>query len=173
MQILQNYRLLAGLSALVIAGLMGFAFYLEDVKGLEPCPLCMAQRVVFVGLAVVFVLAAAVNPRPGGRRIAVTIPIFVFCIAGMALAARQLYLQSLPPEVAASLSCGMGLEFMLDAYPFWEVVTMTLKGTGDCAEVQWVFLGLSIPGWTFVAFTGFALLAAWMIRIRDDSRDVR
>lgn len=168
---LTHYRLLSGLAALVIAGMMGFAFYLEYVNGLEPCPLCMAQRVAFVGLGLVFLVAALWAPVSRAGRWIMTSGLLVFSAAGAALAGRQLYLQSLTAEQAEALTCGMGLEFMLDAFPFWEVVRLTLRGTGDCAEVQWVFLGLSIPGWTFVAFLGFAALALWLALMKRSNAD--
>lgn len=163
MFLLFHYRFLTALSAIFITGMMAWGFYLEHILGLEPCPLCMMQRVVFVALAVVFFIAALVNPGPGKGRVVFSTFSVVIAGAGMALAGRQLYLQSLTAEEAGNLSCGMGLEFMLDAFPFWEVVRMSLMGTGDCAEIQWVFLGLTIPGWTFVAFGGFAILSLWLV----------
>ena len=149
-------RLIYGMSVVVIAGLMSFAFYLEHVLELEPCPLCMAQRIVFVALALVFLVASVHGPAKTGSAIYGALGA-VLSIGGLALAWRQLWLQSLPAEQAPA--CGPSLEYMLEAFPLSEVVSIMLRGSGDCAEVQWVFLGLSIPGWTAVAFGGFGLLS--------------
>ncbi|MBU6952713.1 disulfide bond formation protein B [Hahella sp. HN01] len=141
---------------LAIAGLMGFAFYLQYVEDLEPCPLCMAQRIAFVLAGLVFLAAALHNPKNMGITV-YTLLGWVTTLGGAALATRQLWLQSLPADQVPA--CGPGLEYMLQAFPFSEVLTMMLTGTGECAEVQWTFLGLSIPGWTLIAFIGFT--AAW------------
>ena len=153
-------RFLFGVSVVVITGLMSFAFYLEYILELEPCPLCMAQRIVFVCLAVVFLVAFTHGPVRLGTVLYGILGLLVSG-SGLALAGRQLWLQNLPDEKVPA--CGPSLEYMLEAFPLQEVVTIMLSGTGDCAEVQWVFLGLSIPGWTALAFSGFFLLWLFVI----------
>ncbi len=148
-------RVIYGAAFALIAGLMGVAFYLQYVEGLEPCPLCMAQRIAFMALGLVFLVAFIHGPRGGGGKVYAVLGSLIG-LAGLALASRQLWLQSLPADEVPV--CGPGLEYMLQAFPLSEVLTMMLKGTGECAEVQWVFLGLSIPGWTAVAFVGFVIL---------------
>ncbi|OZG74295.1 disulfide bond formation protein B [Hahella sp. CCB-MM4] len=145
-------RMIYGLAFAVIAGLMGFAFYLQYVEGLEPCPLCMAQRIAFVTLGLVFLIAFLHGPEKVGTIIYTSLGGLV-ALAGLSLAIRQLWLQSLPEDQVPA--CGPGLEYMLEVFPMSEVITMMLKGTGECAEVQWTFLGVSIPGWTALAFVGF------------------
>ena len=151
-------RLIYGFSVLVITGLMGFAFFLEHIKGLEPCPLCMAQRVVFVTLAIVFLLAFTQRPAYLGSIVYGVLGLLI-SLGGLALAVRQLWLQSLPIEEAPA--CGPSMEYMLEAFPLKDIVSIMLRGSGDCAEIQWTFLGLSIPGWTAVAFAGFCLLSVF------------
>ncbi len=148
-------RIIYGLAFAVIAGLMGFAFYLQYVEGLEPCPLCMAQRIAFVALGLVFLIAFLHGPEKLGMIIYGILGGLV-SFAGLALAIRQLWLQSLPADQVPA--CGPGLEYMLEVFPMSEVITMMLKGTGECAEVQWTFLGVSIPGWTALAFVGFIVV---------------
>jgi protein dithiol:quinone oxidoreductase len=151
-------RFIYGVSVLAITGLMSFAFFLQYVLELEPCPLCMAQRIVFVSLAVVFLVAFLHGPAKTGS-IVYGLLGAMLSIGGLALAGRQLWLQSLPADQAPA--CGPSLAYMLEAFPLREVVSIMLRGSGDCAEVQWVFLGLSIPGWTAVAFSGFCAVCVF------------
>ncbi|WP_026180451.1 disulfide bond formation protein B [Hahella ganghwensis] len=157
-------RMIYGLAFAVIAGLMGFAFYLQYVEGLEPCPLCMAQRIAFVALGLVFLAAFLHGPKKLGSMVYTALGGLV-ALSGLALAIRQLWLQNLPEDQVPA--CGPGLEYMLEVFPLGEVITMMLKGTGECAEVQWTFIGLSIPGWTAIAFIGFVfLLGSTLVRSR-------
>ena len=83
-----------------------------------------------------------------------------------------MWLQSLPPGEAPE--CGPGLEYMLGAFPLTEVIGMVLSGSGECAEVQWTFLALSIPEWTLLMFAAFALFGLALIAIRSaDQRPER
>ncbi len=153
-------RQVFGLIFVVCAGLLGVAFYMELVMGLEPCPLCWLQRFGFMGAGLVSLLAVIHGPSSLGVRI-YGLLLAVTAGTGLAVAGRQLWLQSLPADQVPA--CGPSVDYMLEVLPFFEVLTTALKGTGDCAEVVWRFLGLSIPGWTAVFFsllvvTGLMLL---------------
>ncbi len=151
-------RTLNALGFLACALLLAYAFYLQFIEGLEPCPLCMAQRIAVGALGIVLLLATLHNPAGGlGRRIYAGLT-FLCAAAGAALAGRQVWLQNLPADQVPA--CGPGLEYMLETFPLSEVILTMIQGTGDCAKVDWTFLGLSIAGWMlvwFVAFMGFAL----------------
>lgn len=137
------------LGLLVCVGLLAYAFYMEHVLLLEPCPLCWLQRFVFMGFAVVFLVCALQNPRGWGRY-AYVLVFGLLTILGVGLAGRHLWLQSLPVE--AQPECGLGITYMLDVKPLAEVIAWAARGTGECAEIQWSFAGVSIPGWTFIAY---------------------
>ena len=143
-------RLIFLLVFLVCAGLLGVAFYMEHVMGLEPCPLCWLQRFGFMAAGLVSLLAALHGPGSVGIRIYGFL-LVVGSGAGLAMAGRQLWLQNLPADQVPS--CGPSVDYMLEVLPWMDVLTTALKGTGDCAEVTWRFLGLSIPGWTAVFFS--------------------
>ncbi len=165
---LPRSRTLFLLATLCCFGLIGTALVMEHQMGLEPCPLCIMQRIVVMTLGVLFLLATLHNPGSKGYRRYSAICV-VTAISGMALAIRQLWLQNLPEDEVPA--CAPPLDYMLESFPLTEVLTFMLSGTGDCAEVQWVFLGLSIPGWTLVAFTGFALFALLeLLRPRPEDR---
>lgn len=144
----------------VCAGLLGVAYYMEHVMGLEPCPLCWLQRFGFMGVGLVSFVAALHGPGQLGVRV------YGFLLAGTAgaglgVAGRQLWLQNLPADQVPA--CGPSVEYMLDVLPFFEVLSTALKGTGDCAAVVWRFLGLSIPGWTAVFFSVLVLVGVVML----------
>jgi protein dithiol:quinone oxidoreductase len=151
------------LGFLVCAGLIAWALWLQYGEGLEPCPLCMFQRVAVIAVGIVFLIAAIHNPgRPGAAFYAVVT--LVFAGAGAAFAARQIWLQALPKDQVPA--CGMGLDYMMSTLPFTDVIRRVLEGSGECAEKAWVFLGLSIAGWTFVFFA--SMIAAAIALIRRD-----
>lgn len=138
----------------ICAGMMTFALYSQHFLGLEPCPLCIFQRVAVVGLGLLFLMAAIHSPGRLGCWIYAALLLLV-SLAGSAVSARHVWLQSLPPDQVPS--CGPGLDFMLDTFPFTEVLNMVLSGSGECAEVAWSLLGLSMPAWTLIALLGLGL----------------
>lgn len=136
--------------------------------GLEPCPLCWLQRFGFIGAGLVSLVAFLHDPRGVGRRV-----YGVFMVltagAGLGVAGRQLWLQNLPEDQAPA--CGPSVDYLLDVLPWFEVLQTALKGTGDCAEVVWRFLGLSIPGWTAVFFSLVIIVGLAMMFRRDKPKN--
>ena len=153
---------------LVCAGLLAVAFYMEHVMGLEPCPLCWLQRFGFMGAGLVSLLAFLYGPRGFGNRV-YGLLLVVAAGAGLVVAGRQLWLQSLPADQVPA--CGPSVDYMLEVLPWFEVLQTALKGTGDCAEVVWRFLGLSIPGWTAVFFSLLIVLGLFVMLRRYSPRD--
>ena len=151
------------LGFLVCAALIAWALWLQYGEDLDPCPLCMFQRVAVIAVGIVFLVAAIQNPTRRGARF-YAFATLLFAGAGAVFAARQIWLQSLPKDQVPA--CGMGLNYMLDTLPFMDVITRVLQGTGECAEKAWVFLGLSIAGWTFAFFV--AMIAAAIALVRRD-----
>jgi protein dithiol:quinone oxidoreductase len=147
----------------VCAGLMVYAFYLQYVEGLEPCPLCQFQRACVVAMGFVFLIAGWHNPGRFGATVYAVLLLVVGGI-GTGVAARQVWLQSLPKDQVPS--CGMGLNYMLETLPFTEVLKKVFEGSGECAEKGWEFLHLSIAGWALVFFV--AMIATAFATIRRD-----
>ena len=148
-------RLFAGVFV-VSAALIGVALYMQHVMGLEPCPLCIFQRLFVMGIGAVALVAAIHDPARIGRRVYAAL-LAALALLGAGVAGRHVWLQGLPPDRVPE--CGPGLEYMLEAFPLLDTLEMVLTGSGECAEVSWDFLGLTIPGWTLIAFAAFALLA--------------
>lgn len=142
--------------ALACVLLLGFGYFLEHVEGLAPCPLCVLQRVAFAVLAVVFAAAALHRPRSRGGARAYGVGAGVAAAAGAGIAGWHLHLQNLPPGEAPE--CGPGLEYMLNTFPVTETIRLIFTGSGECAEVSWSFLALSIPTWALIWFIGLGLV---------------
>jgi disulfide bond formation protein DsbB len=138
--------------------LLGYGFYLQYFDGQDPCPLCLVQRGFYFGLLFVFAAGAIHAPRRFGMAVYGGVG-FLLASGGAATAGRQVWLQHLPPELVPQ--CGPDLYFMLDNFPVAKVLTNLLRGSGQCAEVKWTLLGLSIAEWSLAWFTAFGLLALW------------
>jgi disulfide bond formation protein DsbB len=151
------------LGFLVCAALMAWALYLQYGLDLEPCPLCVFQRVALIATGIVFLVAAVHNPRRGGAALYAVLAV-ITAGTGAALAAWQVWIQAQPKGSVAA--CGMGLNYMMETMPLTDVIARVLKGSGECAEQGWVFLGLAIPAWTFVFFV--AMIAAAVALVRRD-----
>ena len=134
-------------------GLLAFGLYLQHAVGLEPCPMCIVQRYA-LALVAVFTGLGAIFTRPGLQKTGVFLAL-VFAIGGAYTAARQSWLQWHPPEV---VSCGRDLYGMIETFPLKRALPMIFRGGGDCTQIDWTFLGLSIANWSFIAFTVFGLL---------------
>lgn len=138
--------------------LMGYAFFAQYQLMLTPCPLCILQRIAVICLGIVFLVAAAHNPTGAGRYI-YSFLLLVATAFGAVVAGRHVWLQSLPPsEVPA---CGPGLDYMWENFPLADVMNMVFKGSGECAELDWSFLGLSMPAWVLIAVLGLGVVGIW------------
>ncbi len=140
---------------LICAGLIAYALYAQFHLGLDPCPLCIFQRIGIAALGVVFLIAALHHPRAWGTRVYAVL-IAIAALATVAVAARQVYLQHLPP--GAIPSCGAPLSMMLKFMPLTTVIRKVLTGSGECGIVNWTFLGLAMSAWVLIwaAFLGAA-----------------
>ena len=142
------------------AALLGFGLYLQHVEHLDPCPLCILQRIAFIATGLTALLAAVHNPHKIGQAIYAII-LTMFAGIGAGIAGWHVWLQHTPPRKV--VECGPGLDYMLDAFPLSKALPMIFKGSGDCGNVLWSFLGVSIPGWSLIWFilltlAGLALL---------------
>ena len=160
MNSLLNYRVMALLGAAGCAtGLLTAIFYFQKHLGLEPCPMCIFQRVAMLAAGLVFLVAAIHNPKGNGRWVYAGLAYLAASI-GALIAARHVWLQGLPENERPA--CGPTLDYLMDMLPLREVVTTILKGDGNCAKIDWTLFGQSIPFWTMLAFIGFMLWAVAM-----------
>ena len=155
---LPNRRLTNVGGLLACAGMMGFALYAQHVLLLDPCPLCVLQRVAVIGLGIVFLAAALHHPSRWGKFVYTTF-VAIVGVAGAGVAAWHVRMQNLPPDEIPS--CGPGLDYMLDTFPFAEAMRMVFEGSGECADVLWRFLGLSMPTWVVIGVGGLTIVGIW------------
>ncbi len=147
------------LGAAACAGLLSFAYYLQFVQDLEPCPLCILQRLAFMAFGLTFLVGAVIGSGRTGTRIVAGLGL-LFAGLGAGVAGRQVWLQSLPADQVPA--CGPGLDYMVGNFPLLKTLSMILRGSGECAENAWQFLGLGIAAWALVWFT---LLGALSIHL--------
>jgi disulfide bond formation protein DsbB len=141
------------------AALIGYALYVQYVLGLEPCPLCILQRVAVIMVGVLFLLAALHDPAERGAR-AYGVLIDLAAMAGILVAARHMWIIAQPPGSVAE--CGASLDYMMDVLPLHEVLGKVLTGSGECAKIDWQFLGLNMPTWVLIALVG---LGTWGLAV--------
>ncbi len=153
-------RTLFALISLVCFGLLGFGLYLEHYEGLEPCPLCILQRIAYIAVAVIALIASLHAPKKIFSILYFSV-IDITALIGAGIAGRQVWLQHLPKDQVPE--CGPGLEYMLDVFPFSEALSMILSGSGECAEVKWRFLSFSIAEWSLVVFIVIMIACAYGI----------
>ncbi|HUK03750.1 MAG TPA: disulfide bond formation protein B [Burkholderiales bacterium] len=160
-------RLLLAAPAAVCAVLLGTGYYLQYFQDQDPCPLCLVQRGFYYGVLAVSALGALHLPGRLGVRLycgAATL----LAAGGFGVAARQVWLQHLPPDQVPA--CGPDLFFMIENFPLQRLLQKLFLGSGQCAEVNWRFLGLSIAEWSLAWFAALALYALWLAlrRARDE-----
>lgn len=152
-----------GLFGLMLAG-MAFALYLQHFQNFEPCPLCVFQRVALMGVGLTALAAAAINPAATGRRLFAGLTL-LSALAGIGVAGRHTWMQHLPPEDVPA--CGPGLDYWMQTFPLQDVIQKVLHGSGECAKVDWVWLGFSLPEWTLVLFIGITAVTIWQLVRKD------
>jgi disulfide bond formation protein DsbB len=154
------------LGLLACVALLGYALYAQFVLQLEPCPLCIFQRIGIAAVGVLFLLAAIHSPRGRGA-LGYGGLIALAALATMGIAARHIYIQHLPE--GAVPACGAGLDYLFKVFPVVDVIRKVLTGSGECAKITWTFLTLSMPTWVLLAA---AALGGWglAVSVRPASR---
>jgi len=157
-----NYRCLSIVLGLLLSfGSLGTAYFLEYQMNVQPCPLCILQRWVLWAMGFLFVLNLLWYRQKWLSWILLSLN-GVFALAGIGLAGRQLWLQSLPSGAAPS--CGASFERLLETYPWFDAIRHVLTTAGECAEIPIRILGLSLPNWTLISFLGLSLLCLYQAK---------
>ena len=155
------------LGFLFCTGLMLSAFYFQFIGRLDPCPLCISQRVMVVAVGLVMLAAALHNPGPGGIR-GYAVASTLTALTGAGISARHVWIQHLPAgEVPA---CGPGLSYMFQYFPLSDTLRAMVTGTGDCAKVDWTLFGLSMPAWVLLCFLGLGGLGGFLFGMAGTDR---
>ena len=158
---------------IICMSLLGGEAYLQLVENLEPCPLCISQRIAIFATGMVFLIAALHNPTEACVKIYALLGMAT-ALGGAAISIRHIWIQHLPANEVPE--CGPGLDYVFDNFPLADTIKLMLSGSGDCAKVDWTLLGLSIPEWTLMAFLTLAslsLLQIWNTKPHSDTVDWR
>jgi disulfide bond formation protein DsbB len=147
------------LGLLACVALLGYALFAQFVLKLEPCPLCIFQRIGVAAIGAVFLIASLHAPRGRGA-VVYGVLIAITALATMGIAARHIYIQHLPEGSVPS--CGAGLSYLFDVFPVFDVIRKVLTGSGECAKITWTFLSLSMPTWVLLAA---AALGGWGLAV--------
>ncbi|MDO9204710.1 disulfide bond formation protein B [Methylotenera sp.] len=143
-------------------GLVGLALVIQTHYQLNPCPLCISQRMVFMGLGVLFLIAAFINPNTILNKIFTLLQVLT-AIGGAGVAIRHWWLQAHKDTMIAD--CGVGFDYMFENFPLKKALTLVFRGTGDCAAIDWTFLGLSLPQLGLIAFVSFGIYAIYLANL--------
>lgn len=171
LQSLSTRVVFAGLVLLAVVSMLFARFYLQTFLGLDACPLCMTQRVFVVLWGVIALIAAVHDPRGWGRSVYAAL-CGAAAWAGAAVAARHVWLQHLPADQVPA--CGPSLDYMLEALPWKDTISIILAGDGNCAVIDWTFLGFSIPEQTLAIFCVVILVCLWQaVRNAPEARKHR
>ena len=141
---------------------MLFGLYLEHIQCVDPCPLCVFQRIAYILIGLIALIGATHNPKDLFLVIYKFL-IIITAITGALIAGRQVWLQHLPPELVPE--CGPGLDYMLNVFPLSDAIKMILSGSGECAEVKWRFIGFSIAEWSLIMFIGITVATTLSIYV--------
>lgn len=155
---LPNRRLLNLAGFLACAGMMGFALYAQYVLLLDPCPLCVFQRIATIMLGAVFLIAALHSPGAIGSRVYAGL-VFLTAGFGVGVASWHVYLQNLPKDKVPS--CGPGFDYIMENFALFDAFSLIFKGSGECADVVWRLLGLSMPTWVIIGLGGLGIAGIW------------
>jgi disulfide bond formation protein DsbB len=142
----------------VCAALYAYALYVQFALGIEPCPMCIFQRIAFIVMGIVFLIGAIHGPQARGRRVYALLLLLTAGI-GVGIAARHIWVQHQPPDLMAG--CAPGWNYMVNNFPLSKALKMAFTGSADCAQVSWTFLGLSMPLWTLVCYVLLGAGALW------------
>ena len=157
-------RLAYWLGFVVSFGLVALALVIQTRYQLEPCPLCISQRIVFMVIGVLFLVAAIQNSSKVFFVKAYALLQMLAALGGAGVAIRHWWLQVHKDEML--VDCGVGFDYMFENFPLQKALTLVFKGTGDCAAIDWTFLGFSIPQLALIRFVGFVVYAALVAKAR-------
>ena len=141
-------RLISSVAGVFCLALVSYALYLQNAQGLEPCPLCIFQRVGLIVLGVVLLLAALPPARMRWALYLAATLVAAVALGSAGISLRHVYIQSLPP--GAVPACGATLDYLREIFPLTEVVRKVLTGSGECQKIDWTFLGLAMPAWALI-----------------------
>jgi len=152
------------LGFLACFSMLAVGAYFQFVENMQPCPLCISQRIAILVTGIIFLIASIHSPSSTKGIAYYAFSGAFTALIGSGISARHVWLQNLPPEEVPE--CSPGLSYIFENFPLTETFKLMLNGTGECADVLWTLFGISIPGWTFVAFVALAILSLFQLKTK-------
>ena len=144
--------------------IVALALVIQTQYNLEPCPLCITQRIIFMALGVLFLIAAFIPPLNILKKL-FTLLLTLVGLGGAGVAIRHWYLQANKESMVAD--CGVGFDYMFENFPLEKAFKLLFRGTGDCAAIDWTFLGLTLPQLGLISFVGLVVYAIYLLRLNQ------
>ena len=161
MQTFLTFKKINLLGALLSFLLVGLALTIQTQFNLEPCPLCVSQRIVFILIGLLFLVFSFLNPTRLIKFIHFA-SLSVVNIVGMVFAIKHILIQG--KWITVPAECGIDLDYMFENFPIREAFSLLFKGTGDCSEIDWLFLGLSLPQLALIAYIMFCVITFYIYK---------
>ncbi len=153
-----NYRFASLFLGLFATFLFLASLYFQYVEQLEPCPLCISQRVAVFVLAISY-LSGFLIKKTFWMRFNIIFQ-FIFGIFGASMAGRQVWLMHIP--ASERTGCMPDISLLWHYLPFREIVRAFFSGTESCTENIWSWLGITMPEWTLGFFVFFILASIFL-----------
>lgn len=144
--------------------IVGLALMIQTQYNLEPCPLCISQRIIFMSLGVLFLIAAFVPPKTTLKKLFTGLQVLT-ALGGAGVAIRHWYLQANKESMVAD--CGVGFDYMFENFPLEKALKLVFRGTGDCAAIDWTLLGLTLPQLGLISFMALAAYAVYLLKLNQ------
>ena len=159
MKYIRNYKHANILGAIIAFLMIVSALSIQLVYELEPCPLCVTQRIIFIIIGILFLLFSLL-PLNKVNKLFHLFSISVAGLVGVVFSIRHILIQEKIIEIPAE--CGIDLNYMFENFPLSEAINLLFKGTGDCSKIDWTFFGITLPQ---LALIGYVLFIAYSIYI--------
>lgn len=150
------------LGFLACFGIVALALFIQTQDNLEPCPLCITQRIIFMSAGVLFLISAFIPPKSVLKKLMTVLNVLI-ALGGVGVAIRHWYLQANKESMIAD--CGVGFDYMFENFPLEKAFKLLFRGTGDCAAIDWTFLGLTLPQLALISYVAFAAYAIYLLKI--------
>ena len=153
MNYVTNFKQANILGAIIAFVMIISALAIQLTFNLEPCPLCITQRIIFIVIGALFILFALLPSNNPYIKLSHLISIIAAGLVGVIFSIRHIMIQAKIIEIPAE--CGIDLDYMFENFPLTEAVNLLFKGTGDCSEIDWTLFGVTLPQMALLGYIFF------------------
>ncbi len=161
MQKIFTFKKINLLGALISFFLIMSAIFIQTQYNLEPCPLCITQRIIFIIIGCVFLSFAFFKVTKLIKVTHVILLISINCV-GVIFSVRHILIQS--GWIVVPAECGIDLDYMFDNFPLNEALNLLFRGAGDCSQIDWVMFGVTLPQLALIWYLIFIMLTIFIYK---------